>query len=141
MLKGIHDLGHHSSSPVSRFPAGAGDSGALVHTSSPTLETPVAPSKPGASPVIEGGGVSTPTRIQASGVPANSREIIAAIAAIRCSEYVQNSMLDAADLYAAMRVALRSADDAQILELLQVCVSPLFRLGGGLLSLTVCNVD
>lgn len=49
-----------------------------------------------------------------------TQDIVAAIAAIRSTEAAQNSLYDAADLYAAMRIALRSADDSKILELLQV---------------------
>ncbi|GJJ14060.1 hypothetical protein Clacol_008317 [Clathrus columnatus] len=55
-----------------------------------------------------------------SQTPPSSQEIVTAIASIRSAEAAQNTLQDAADLYAAMRIALRSADDAKVLELLQI---------------------
>ncbi|KIJ32257.1 hypothetical protein M422DRAFT_265910 [Sphaerobolus stellatus SS14] len=50
----------------------------------------------------------------------DSRDVLAAITAIRTVQAAQDSMLDAADLYSAMRTALRSGDDFVMLEMLQI---------------------
>jgi len=130
MLRGIQEL--HTSHEVV-VAAGTGTTKSIV-TVDDEMKMIKEHVSPGVRAIIDA-LQSTPTSLPVPGTSSSNqrpstflppsvdpKDVIAAITAIRGVQAARDSVLDAADLYGAMRNALRTGDDFAVLEVLQASV-------------------